>query len=537
MLANASLVIITLLQCSLLSLTYLHFYPVFHGCRFPYPSSSPSTNTGFWDQLHQHGHWPFHSAKYAAPFRLLALGDPQLEGDTSMPDTTDGYFSSLTTVREFLAQEDSVQDKIRSLQDFQYSSILEDLKLLFATWRKRLDLLGNDYYLAHIYRTMHRHAKPTHVAVLGDLVGSQWIDDEEFDWRGHRFWNRVFRHGLKVDEGKMVEPSIEMLGEDKSWDKRIVSIVGNHDVGYAGDMDKERVARFERTYGELNWEIRFHLPVEHLKITNTSMINHELPELRIIVLNSMNLDTPAQDPDLQTETYAFINQVIRHSKPVETRNTGTILLTHIPLHKEEGTCVDSPFFDFYPQEEGGGLREQNQISYNAGKGILEGIYGMSADPRAPGKGLGRNGIILTGHDHEGCDVYHHLLPASSSEDPEARRWHAMRWKDAAEVRKQPDVPGLREITVRSMMGDFGGNAGLLSAWFDEGVGEWQFEYSTCSIGVQHIWWAIHVLFLVSVGVASLAVLRSWLRPWDTPFVGERKESGVMDQDCELTRRK
>ena len=140
---------------------------------------------------------------------------------------------------------------------------------------------------------------------------------------------------------------------------------------------------------------------------------------------------------------------------------------------------------------------------------------MSGNPYAPGKGLGRNGIILTGHDHEGCDVYHHL-PAH--EDPEARRWNASRWKESVEIRSQADIPGLREITVRSMMGDFGGNAGLLSAWFDDEVGEWRFEYSTCSIGVQHIWWAIHVLFLVTIGVTSCAIFATWFWPLDTPSV-------------------
>ena len=514
MLTYARLVITILLLCSSVSLTYLYNYPLFHGCSFPQPRLSTPITSSFWGRFHPYGT----SSSFKAPFRLLALGDPQLEGDTSLPENADDYFSSLSKLRELVAESESILDTFRTLKIFDYTAIVKDVQVLFATWRKRLDLLGNDYYLAHIYRTMHRHTKPTHVTVLGDLVGSQWIDDEEFEWRGYRFWNRVFHHGLKVEEKKMLEPGAEILGEDKSWSRRIISIVGNHDVGYAGDMDTERIARFEKMYGQVNWEIRFQVPTGSSGLSK-EITESEVPELRIIVLNSMNLDTPAQDTVLQTSTYAFINEVIGRSKPVEVRNTGTILLTHIPLYKEEGTCIDSPYFDFYPQDEGGGLREQNQISYNAGKGILEGIYGMSGNRYAPGKGLGRNGIILTGHDHEGCDVYHHL-PANGT--VEARRWNASKWEESGNVRSQAEIPGLREITVRSMMGDFGGNAGLLSAWFDEEVGEWQFEYSTCSVGVQHIWWAIHILSLVTIGITSFAVFANWLQPSLTPSAVAKK---------------
>jgi len=64
--------------------------------------------------------------------------------------------------------------------------------------------------------------------------------------------------------------------------------------------------------------------------------------------------------------------------------------------------------------------------------------------------------------------------------------------------------GIREVTVRSMMGDYGGNAGLLSAWFDVNHGMWKFEYATCALGKQHIWWAIHIVDIVAfiLGIVS-----------------------------------
>jgi hypothetical protein len=67
------------------------------------------------------------------------------------------------------------------------------------------------------------------------------------------------------------------------------------------------------------------------------------------------------------------------------------------------------------------------------------------------------------------------------------------------------------VTVRSMMGDYGGNAGLLSAWFDVDHGVWKFEYDTCALGKQHIWWAIHIVDIVAV---ILGILSGLLRLLD-----------------------
>jgi hypothetical protein len=200
---------------------------------------------------------------------------------------------------------------------------------------------------------------------------------------------------------------------------------------------------------------------------------------------------------------------------VEDHTTATILLTHIPLYKEAGVCFDAPFFDFYHS---GDVKEQNHLSAHASKGILEGVFGLSSNELAPGRGLGRNGIIVNGHDHEGCDVVHYInrtFPTSSETDPveesestpEEPQWQAVRTSTAGvSTPIGDDIPNLREITLRSMMGEFGGYAGFLSAWFDESLGEhgeWTLEYTSCSLGIQHYWWAVHILDLVGLGIAAL----------------------------------
>lgn len=494
---------------SFLLTTYLYLYPVFHLCAFPSPEQDARSE--YLSTVRQHTPFLAPDTNKIAPFRLLALGDPQLEGESSLYDIVDSV--NLPNLKKFWkdallldgTRHNPLQRVRHSLHDL-IDFFLEDLPNSFEVWRKRLDHIGNDYYLGHIYRTLHWWTKPTHVTVLGDLVGSQWIDDEEFGVRAWRFWNRVFRGGRRVEDELYTQPSGDfqgtlVLGQDAAaWKRRIINVAGNHDIGYAGDLSPDRMSRFTKLFGKANYELRFQLPFDTNTTTN-DVENGERPppEIRLIVLNDMNLDTPASSRELQDETYGFLNDVITSSKEVTRPAHFTLVLTHIPLFKEAGVCVDGPFFDFFDGEFSNGVKEQNHLSMDASKGFLEGVFGMSGSENVPGHGFGRNGVILNGHDHEGCNVYHYI---NQSQPPE-REWKATTWSKALSVgiTDEPGVPGLREITVRSMMGDFAGNAGLMSLWFDEEEWDWRFEFVNCGLGTQHIWWLVHIVDLITLGVS------------------------------------
>ncbi|KAK5987047.1 Protein TED1-like protein [Cladobotryum mycophilum] len=510
-----------LVPLAVASTIYLYLYPFFNGCAFPLPSRDSKEAFEATKKLH----WPYASDQNEklptklAPFRLLALGDPQLEGDTSIPTVYLGTFphaKSIVKHLTFQTEHWSLRERLRQTAHDVVDFYFEDIPYLVESLRKRFDLFGNDFYLAHIYRTLHWWSRPTHVTVLGDLVGSQWIEDDEFERRGQRFWHRTFRGGERVPDDVALWPEHEydltgMLDgseEEEVWTRRIMNVVGNHDIGYAGDLTPERLERFERVFGKVNYELRFGIPVDD-PAANATMRNDETnpdstriePEIRIILLNDMNLDTPAKNISLQDATYQFLNSVIGTSAAVEYEGIFTLVLTHIPLHKPEGVCVDAPFFDFHSAEDGGGLKEQNLLSGDASKGFLEGIYGMNGDTNAVGNGIGRKGLILNGHDHEGCDTYH-FINQTNGTGPD-RSWEVARWADA-QARGLPllaaggGLPGRREITVRSMMGDFGGNAGLLSLWFNEETWEWEHEFVNCPLGTQHFWWLTHFLDLGAV---------------------------------------
>lgn len=498
--------------------TYLYLYPVFHVCAFP--SKNASTVSAFSETVAQH--WPFPRTLGASdvpsiPFRLLVLADPQLEGDSSLPKPEDAFLAKLARRWDELRAQEK-EDILPHLLENLRELACEDFPEWVLSLRKRLDLFGNDYYLGHIYRMLHWWTLPSHVTVLGDLIGSQWVTDEEFEWRGWRYWNRVFANGRKIGEEitSCDEAEKERTFElnDTTWRENIINIAGNHDIGYAGEVSHQRMERFERVFGKANWDIRFQYPESNDTVGGIDTV----PSLHLIVLNSLILDSPALSEDLQSETFAYLNDLIAHRlRPVEDHSSFTLLLTHLPLHKKEGVCVDAPFFDYWGDDDGGGVyrphgvREQNHLSTHASRqGILKTVFGMSGDLDAPAQGKGRRGLILTGHDHEGCDVWHYI-PSNSTwsgseeqtEDDMETQWDAVRWD---QEKSASSHTGVREVTLRSMMGDYGGNAGLLSAWFDFETGQWKYAIQRCGLDVK-VWWAVHVVDLIVLAllVASIVI--------------------------------
>jgi hypothetical protein len=458
-----------LLPPTLIGLAYIYFYPALYQCSFP--PARPAEAACRIPGSEKEGR-----AAETAPFRLLALADPQLEGGSSLVDWSE------RGVRRWwdLWQATGFGEAL-------VKGVGEDAALVVKDVRKRVDLWGNDLYLGHTYRTMHWWSRPSHVVVLGDLLGSQWIGKDEFENRSRRFWNKVFKGAEKVPQSITGSSGrVEVLGNDETWRHRIIAVAGNHDIGYAGDINEDRIERFEKRFGDVNWEIRFRL--ENASATHAPsplsnfgspifLAQNAPPELRLIVLNSMNLDEPAYSPLVRERSLDFLSTSITDPTTPPTEKTGTILLTHIPLHKAEGVCVDSPYFSYFPTHQGGGIREQNHLSNDVSSRILDGLTQAGS------------AIVLNGHDHEGCDTLH------TKSDP----WNATKY-DTSHPAKSQDLPALRELTVRSMMGEFSGNAGMLSAWFDPDHGRWQFAYQECRFGVQHIWWAGHILALIELGV-------------------------------------
>ena len=284
-----------------------------------------------------------------------------------------------------------------------------------------------------------------------------------------------------------------------------MNITGNHDVGYAGELNAERLERWETHFGPSN-------------VIHTLLIPN-LPSLRIVLFNTLNLDSPATDRDMQDTTHYFLQSLLPADE--EEPIPQTVLLTHLPLYRGPGVCSDPPRFDYWNlniSDEHGNItgyfrpiKNQNHLSRWASDWLLETIFGEHDE-----------GVILGGHDHNGCDVLHRRLT-----DSEQDSWTADAVHDELKRRKRDvddlEIPaeataeaveekvirgypfeveedddmyplggwqhemhernnltqgiwkaekytsntsGIREVTVRSMMGEFHGNVGLLTGSYN-----------------------------------------------------------------------
>lgn len=343
--------------------------------------------------------WPHGSD---APIRLMAFGDPQITGSNGK-----------------------------------------------TSLRKRLDIYGNDHFLGHIYESMAGHMNPTQIAVMGDLLSSQWIGDDEFYRRVDRYKQRIFKNP-KVD---------------------IFNVSGNHDVGYHGEMSPERVERFRNAFGELNF----------VKYYN----NEGVPPLRIVVINSLALDGPGMSDEYSSEVFTFLSTL----RDGPSFPGSTILLLHVPLKKASGICTDEEMFAYY---EWNTLRSQNHLSAEASEFVLDCVFGRQNR---------YGGIILTGHDHIGCESEYAFNQTAGLW--QNRPYHP---EISGDSDYQVEYPPIPEIVVRSMMGEFGGSTGLLSGRITPEGDRYEFLFSLCQFGVQHIWWATKVvsyLFAAALAVNSI----------------------------------
>ncbi|KAI5959509.1 uncharacterized protein KGF55_005337 [Candida pseudojiufengensis] len=408
----------------------------------------------------------------------------------------------LLNVRD-LAESQKVNDDIHMLLfgDPQINGNWPNTKYI-----KRLDNYGNDYYLGHIYNTMSKRLRPSHVTVMGDLFSSQWILDTEFYNRTLRYverlfpqdyeykrnviethskhedynWNLWLENETKMDpldrfNSRVYNDVYDWVYQDRktpNFDNPLfINLTGNHDIGYSGDATWQHMARFHHLFGQNNFVINYNKETER--------------SWRIVVLDSLTLEGPALQNEFLEYTWSFLNHLEKYENP--TFNGSTILLTHIPMYKKAGLCRDGPehkYYKNYTREpyKVGLLRSQNHLSYETTQKVMSIVF----------TNVNKSGIILTGHDHEGCDDWYNYVDgewvASKEQSPKNRQ-------------------SVREIVVRSMMGDFDGQTGILTGKFLND--NWRFDFSYCSFTVQHWWWASKISILITLFLQSLIKLPSF----------------------------
>ncbi|EDO15392.1 hypothetical protein Kpol_1063p2 [Vanderwaltozyma polyspora DSM 70294] len=359
-------------------------------------------------------------------------------------------------------------------------------------YRTRLDTFGNDYFLGHIFDTMVSRLNPTHVAVMGDLFSSQWIGDSEFYNRTIRYVSRIFKRDVSLLESikennknanNEYQVDWDLWGKNfnqirkegspmnfdfgysdvHSWEDNenylFINLTGNHDIGYSGDITYQHLSRYNQLFGKDNYWVEYDLDTDH--------------PWRIVVLNSVALEGPALQPEFLEVTWEFLYQLFERRF-----NGSTVLLTHVPFYKREGLCSDGPEFRFYPEAyekepyKSNLLRSQNHLSEDVSNRVLNLIF----DNDKPG-------IILTGHDHEGCETIYNRNSTNG------------KWVAANTILNNHDL-NIKEVTVKSMMGQYEGNTGIVTGQFNKKIGKWQWYYTVCPFNHEHVWWVAKVTAII-----------------------------------------
>ncbi|GMF97437.1 unnamed protein product [[Candida] boidinii] len=107
------------------------------------------------------------------------------------------------------------------------------------------------------------------------------------------------------------------------------------------------------------------------------------------------------------------------------------------------------------------------------------------------KDNGKSGIIMTGHDHEGCQNYYNF-------ENESNEWVASKEIDSDRY--------IKEITVRAIMGDYDGVTGLMTGHFNHQDKNWEYNYSECPFIIQHVWWFAKIGAILTVLLQSISFL-------------------------------
>lgn len=358
----------------------------------------------------------------------------------------------------------------------------------------RFDTYGNDYYIGHIYNVMKQRLKPTHVSIMGDLFSSQWILDREYFNRSRRYIKRLFNRPHEhsadildfINNNDLCEWTAFMdwfqqqhalgafeFGYEDVYDwtdsglidePLFINISGNHDIGN-GDITYQHMARFFKIMGKDNYYIEYDLKTDH--------------PWRIVVLNSLTIDGPFVEPLFLDYTSSFIDHLEKRDF-----NGSTILLTHVPFYKPEGLCVDEHLVEYFHEGNSkleymwGKIKSENHIQEESTQRILNAIFQND-----------KPGIILTGHDHEGCESVYDKIDG---------QWTASKESTPGEHHH------IKEIVVRSIMGEFGGNAGIMTGHFNGS--EWEYHYNVCPFIVQHVWWLTKVASVLTILTNTICFL-------------------------------
>ncbi|KAJ2744377.1 hypothetical protein GGI20_003034, partial [Coemansia sp. BCRC 34301] len=305
----------------------------------------------------------------------------------------------------------------------------------------KYDLLFNDHYLHHIYKSTIAAFRPHYAVTMGDIFSCQWISRDEYYNRLHRF--------------KWISHQFDSQNKSLGGNHVYHYIAGNHDIGYGEETEPYHINRYVNNFGPLNREW----------LVDTDGGTH-----RFAILNAMNLDK-TRNAQYRRQAWQFVQQLVTERQ--ENPDIPLILFAHIPLHKPAGACVALPRTKYH----NGFVQYQDYLSPSTSAFLLHCL--------APT-------FVLSGHDHNGCLAAHSVKASadqpislgstgkalSSSSDLCSLTFEELDefQSEVEEFVRQTVAPATGfndtgadawstlEVTVRSAMGEFDGAAGIFDIY-------------------------------------------------------------------------
>ncbi|KAI9371225.1 hypothetical protein BJX61DRAFT_39473 [Aspergillus egyptiacus] len=311
-----------------------------------------------------------------------------------------------------------------------------------------------DQYLRRSFSSIQSNFDPDSVLFLGDLFdgGREWStarsSSPEERWRKYNdaLWKEEFRRFVK----NFLDPwsSQETHSANPRGRRLIASLPGNHDLGFGSGVQLPVRDRFQNIFGKGN---RVDVIGNHtfVSVDVVSLSAMDQPDPNTGSTGAGNGDGKRPNQDIWQESEDFLNAMKTHrgraemeelhflgrptknrlfnyevsepSKPViykeddpEIVGLPTILLTHVPLHRNPGTPCGPLRERYPPSAEGLEEDEQNAIRISGGY-QYQNVLTKTISNEIVSK-IGPNLVhVYSGDDHDYCEITHREFSGSPKE--------------------------------------------------------------------------------------------------------------------------
>ncbi|KAJ8403296.1 hypothetical protein AAFF_G00355130 [Aldrovandia affinis] len=241
---------------------------------------------------------------------------------------------------------------------------LSDTHLLGAIRGHWFDKLRREWQMERAFQTALGLLRPEVVFILGDVFDEgKWSSAKDWEDDVRRF-QRIFRH---------------------PGDTELIVLVGNHDIGFHYEMNRDKLQRFEKVFDATSARIITKKGVNFLLVNSMAMHGDGCPICRAVENELFRL-SEVLNCSMQSGSLRE-----RCRDTLQFPPTPPVILQHYPLYRtSDANCTGQDAAP--PEERHLQFKEQyDMLSQEASQKLL-----WWFQPR----------LILSGHTHSACEVVH-----------------------------------------------------------------------------------------------------------------------------------